>query len=298
MSRIYLRWLVVPFLAGATFAHAASLPGFFNTGVDNAGVPIATGAVDPHFRLIASADPAHPGPNALAAFPIPAAYWLANNSLSRWIAPATDEDYPALGTPHPGGDYTYRFTFDLTGYDASTVVVTGSWGVDNSGSIRLNGLPTGINTTNYNPLSGFSIIYGFVDGINQLDFVVTNYPSGGSNPTGLRVQGFAGTANAVASVPGHSELGTLELSAPFPNPARQVARIAFVLPREGDVRLVVRDLAGRVVHMLANGTYPAGRSESVWNGAMAAGTPAPSGIYFAELAFGGHRLSRRLVWMR
>ena len=298
MSRVNVRWLVLPLMAAATLAHAASMPGFFNTGVDNAGVTLATGAVDPHYVLIASADPSYPGPSAFAAFPIAPGYWMPNNALSRWIAPATDENYPALGTSHPGGDYTYRFTFDLTGYDPSTVVVSGSWGVDNSGSIRLNGLPTGISTTSYNPLVGFSIIYGFVDGINDLDFVVTNYASSGANPTGLRVEGLAGTATAVASVPTGSELGGFEFSAPSPNPARHSARLAFALPREGMVRLVIRDVAGRAVRTLADRIYPAGRSESAWDGQVEGGTPAKSGIYFAEFEYGGARVSHRIVWMR
>ena len=83
----------------ASTAHAVPIPGLFNTGVDNSNTPLAGGSVDPHYALIASADPAFPGPAAIIASVIPAAYWISNNATSKWIAPANDENYPAAGTP-------------------------------------------------------------------------------------------------------------------------------------------------------------------------------------------------------
>ncbi len=290
--------VVMLLLLVASVARPASIPGFFNTGVDAVGVSLTTGAMDPHFKLIASADPAYPGPGAVACSPIPSAYWYANNAVSRWIAPATDENYPALGTPHPGGDYIYRFELDLANYDPSTVVVSGSWGVDNAGRIVLNGVSTGITTTSYNPLVPFNIQSGFVPGLNHLDFVVQNYAAGGANPTGLRIEGFAGTANLTVGVSDTSGPGKADISAVIPNPARQSLRIAFGLPREGRARMVVHDPSGRAVRILADGTYPAGRSESRWDGRQDDGAAAPSGIYFARLEYGGRIVSRRIVLMR
>ncbi len=269
----------------ASVARPASIPGFFNTGVDAGGVSLTTGAVDPHFKLIASADPAYPGPDAVACSPIPSAYWYANNAISRWIAPATDENYPALGTPHPEGNYTYRIEFDLANYDLSTVIV-------------LNGVSTGITTTNYNPLAPFNIHGGFVPGLNHLDFVVQNYAAGGANPTGLRIEGFSGAADLTVGVSNPHGPGMANISGVIPNPARQSLRIAFGLPREGRARLVVHDLSGRAVRILTDGTYPAGSSESRWDGLQDDGAAAPSGIYFAHLEYGGRIVSRRIVWMR
>jgi hypothetical protein len=56
--------------AWAASAHAEPIPGLFNTGVNDAGTPLAGGSVDPHYSLIQSADPAYPGPDAIVAEPI------------------------------------------------------------------------------------------------------------------------------------------------------------------------------------------------------------------------------------
>ena len=37
------------------------------------------------------------------------------------------------------GEYVYRTTFDLTGFDPATVSVSGMWAADDAGGIRLNG---------------------------------------------------------------------------------------------------------------------------------------------------------------
>ena len=44
-------------------AGAATIPGLFNTGVDSNGVTLANSAIDPHYRLIQSADGSAPGPS-------------------------------------------------------------------------------------------------------------------------------------------------------------------------------------------------------------------------------------------
>jgi len=64
-----------------------AIPGLYDTGVDDQAVPLPGGAVDPHYSLISSADPVYPGPGAIVASVIPAAYWTPNGS-SKWIAPA------------------------------------------------------------------------------------------------------------------------------------------------------------------------------------------------------------------
>jgi len=281
----------------ATVAHAAPIPGLFNTGVDGSGASLPGGSVDPHYALIASADPSYPGPSAIVTSVIPAAYWIANSATSKWIAPAADENYPSLGTPHPGGDYIYRLSFDLTGFDFSTVSIAGKWGVDNGGTIRLNGVNTGFNTTSYNPLVPFSFSSGFHAGVNDLDFVINNYASGGSNPTGLRVDELSGAATATAGVDAGLEGQALALSVPFPNPARGLARFNFTLSRFGMVRLVVRDLEGRTVRALIESEYPAGRYDSAWDGLRADGSRVGAGVYFVDLQAEGRHLSRRVVWM-
>src|SRR5262245_43526844 len=49
----------------ALSAQAAPIPDLFGTGVDNNGALLAPGAVDPHYKLITSADTTAPGPDSI-----------------------------------------------------------------------------------------------------------------------------------------------------------------------------------------------------------------------------------------
>ena len=284
-------------LSLAGVACAATVPGLFDTGVDSAGVALSAGAVDAHYTLIASADAVFPGPSAWVATGLASGYWIANTATSQWIAPAIDENWPAMGTALAAGDYVYRLSFNLAGIDPATVSVSGFYGADNAAVIRLNGATIGSGITSYNPLVAFSLSSGFVSGVNHLDFVVTNWVASGSNPTGLRVQGIHGAGTAVAGVGDPGVSHAFGLLAPSPNPSRAVARVAFTLPLAAHARLRVLDLAGRVVRTLADGEFAAGRHESAWDGLEAAGAVAPAGIYFVTLEAGGRREMRRLLRM-
>ena len=116
----------IGFAALAAFSSgAAPIPGLFNTGVADNSALLVAGSIDPHWRMIQSPDPAFPGPNAIVlndSYPINP--WLANGPTSKWIAPQTSQ---AVG--NQPGDYTYRITFDLTGLEPSTAVVTGNFQV-------------------------------------------------------------------------------------------------------------------------------------------------------------------------
>ena len=60
--------------------------------------------------------------------------WPDNSSDSDWIARTTDLHQ---GSPSP--PYEFRLTFDLTNYNLSLVTITGSWAIDDEGSLSLNG---------------------------------------------------------------------------------------------------------------------------------------------------------------
>ena len=49
----------------------------------------------------------------------------------------------------PGGDYVYRTTFDLTGFDPNSAVLTGQWAVDDTGVLKLNGDSTGVTAADF-----------------------------------------------------------------------------------------------------------------------------------------------------
>jgi hypothetical protein len=197
-------------VSGIARAVMVSIPGLFNTGVNSLGNPLAAGAVDPHYTLISSDDPAFPGPNALVTdSPLPGG-WTPNTPTAQWISPNAEQtplDNGGPGTGNSVGTYIYDLPFNMTGLDPTQASITGSWAVDTIGLIYLNGAYVGL-TTNLGGSSTptpFSVPIGsnFGPGVNHLDFVVINAAAGS---TGMIVQGIGGNA------PGIPEPSTIVLA--------------------------------------------------------------------------------------
>ena len=173
------------------------VPGFYNTGVDDSGGALGDGAIDSHYKIVVNPDSASPDATVenSAAFPIVTGPWVANNAASKWIGPRFDTA-GAAGAVGVGGDYVYRTTLDLAGFDPATVIVTGMWATDNEGSdIFINGQSTGQkNTTQFTALTPFTISSGFVAGVNSIEFKLNNSAVG---YTGLRVDQVRVLANAL-----------------------------------------------------------------------------------------------------
>jgi len=104
------------------------------------------------------------------------------------------------------------------------------------------------------------------------------------------------TASSSTAVGGSAHAG-LALAPPAPNPARGTLRFSFDLPRAMHVRLEVVDVQGRVVAMLAEGDFGAGRHERAWD-ASVAGARASAGLYFVRLVTPEGRLVRRVALLR
>ena len=100
---------------------------------------------------------------------------------------------------------------------------------------------------------------------------------------------------APAAVGPGAAVARLELSPPAPNPARTALRLDFALPREGDARLEILDVAGRQVRVLAAGPRTAGRWAIGWDLRDESGRAVGPGIYFARLAAGSERVVRRIA---
>jgi hypothetical protein len=69
---------------------------------------------------------------------------------------------------------------------------------------------------------------------------------------------------------------------PTPNPTLGISRLQFSLPREERVRVVIYDLTGRLVRVVASGPYAAGQHVIVWDGLTSVGRKAGAGVYFLK----------------
>ncbi len=73
------------------------------------------------------------------------------------------------------------------------------------------------------------------------------------------------------------------LAAPWPNPFRARCALRFALPRDGEARLRVFDVAGRLVRTLHQGRITAGSHVRVWDGLDDRGSRSRAGMYFYRL---------------
>jgi hypothetical protein len=84
----------------------------------------------------------------------------------------------------------------------------------------------------------------------------------------------------------------------YPNPFNPVTRIMFDISKTARVELSIYDVSGRRVAMLVNREIDAGKHEVIWNGRMADGAVASSGIYFCRLTAGSLVETKKIVLVR
>jgi len=86
---------------------------------------------------------------------------------------------------------------------------------------------------------------------------------------------FQGWISGVRDVP----VAAATIESVYPNPFNPNTNIAFSLPEAGQVRVEVFTVGGRLVRVLLNDTYEAGRHTLRWDGTDQSGAAAASGNY-------------------
>lgn len=84
----------------------------------------------------------------------------------------------------------------------------------------------------------------------------------------------------------------------FPNPFNPSTKIAFELPKGSHVRLIIYDVVGREVAQVADGDYPAGYNEVVWNGMNRNGEQVSSGVYFCRISTDNWSAIKKMLMLR
>jgi PEP-CTERM motif len=140
-------------------AQAALVDGLFNTGQ---GLSSADGQVDLNYTIQSNNIGATNGANAITyAHPL----YFPDGPNSNWISNSRD------GQPG-NGTVTFVTSFEVLGLNP--VSITGLWGIDNEGSILINGNPTGNSLSfgfpAFEQLHPFSFVAPV--GIDTLSFVV------------------------------------------------------------------------------------------------------------------------------
>jgi hypothetical protein len=90
----------------------------------------------------------------------------------------------------------------------------------------------------------------------------------------------------------------LSLRAVGANPGRGGLELAFGLPRDGQARLRVYDMAGRLVRTLMDGPLPGGEGRRQWDGRDDDGRPLGGGLYFGRLESADGVVTAKLTLVR
>jgi hypothetical protein len=122
----------------------------------------------------------------------------------------------------------------------------------------------------------------------------------------VRIYARALTDEDVAELCGCGVVGVLEGSAlprasivrAFPNPMRAGTRVSLQAARSTQLRLVVLDVAGRLVTTLADGRIPAGAHMVAWDGRDRSDHAVPSGVYFLRLTGDGVEQTEKVTVRR
>lgn len=179
----------------AAMGQTVAIPGLVGTGLDANGVGLAAGQTDSRFQLASGPITGPAGVVNSGSFPLINGIWTANLPNGRWIAPLSTVSSNGPTSSAPVGEYVYRMTFDLTGFDHRTASFAGRWSSDNNGlGVYLNGVLLSGSSNNteraFATLTDFSASGGFVSGVNTLEFRLSNLFNGtanNSNPSGLLV---------------------------------------------------------------------------------------------------------------
>ncbi len=89
-----------------------------------------------------------------------------------------------------------------------------------------------------------------------------------------------------------------ELSQNYPKPFNPETQIAFTVPANSNVKLVVYDLLGKEVVRLIDGDLQPGQYTVLWNGRDARGSQVATGAYIYRLETENFTQSRRMLYLR
>ncbi|TSA24931.1 T9SS C-terminal target domain-containing protein [bacterium] len=92
-----------------------------------------------------------------------------------------------------------------------------------------------------------------------------------------------------------SRPATFTLEQNYPNPFNPSTTISYKLDKPANVRLVVYDVAGRLINTLLSQVQNEGRYSVQWNASDNRGTKLASGMYFARLQVDGQVAIKKMI---
>jgi PEP-CTERM motif len=148
-----------------------------NTGVDSSDNLVSAGGVTSFWTLFSQPANTAGGDHPYRYFN---GTYFADTADSAWVSPN------ANGSAGASGNYLYRLAVDLTGFNLSTVSISGIFGTDNDGDIWINdeGPSASTGFGGFGTPTDFSFDSGFVSGVNYIYVRMNN----GGDPTAFHVR--------------------------------------------------------------------------------------------------------------
>ena len=84
----------------------------------------------------------------------------------------------------------------------------------------------------------------------------------------------------------------------FPNPFNPVTTLSYQLPKDGNVQVVIYDMAGRIVKNLILEHQSAGHKTIKWNATNNNGQLVSAGLYIYKISTGYSKQSRKMLFLK
>jgi hypothetical protein len=144
-------------------------------------------------------------------------------------------------------------------------------------------------------LSAAPLFCGIADGNLHLDAAS---PCAASNNPNFALIGALPVGCQVIGVPDIGTVGAVVMTPAVPNPFNPSTTIHFALALPALTRVIIVDVAGRLVRTLSSEPLLAGDHQVAWDGRDAAGSPVAAGVYHAVVTSGAQRASIRLALIK
>jgi hypothetical protein len=212
-------------------------------------------------------------PDFIMTNPIPAAYMAAGS-----LTFETDD----------GLIIYWRLSWGGAGYTGSGTVST----FNDADGVANPPFAFGVPSTSLQALN-FPGTAGALSVSNAADYLITAGASVWTNNARS-----SGTLNSVAGVGDPSDISSVQLGAPSPNPGSGAFSYSVALPRAGHALVAMYSVGGKLVRTLIDGDLPAGVHEYSWNSLGGSGERLASGVYYVRLESEGVRRSQKFVLLR
>jgi hypothetical protein len=170
-------------LAGAS-AHAATISGLVGTGAG-----LSAGQSDSNWTVTGAS--VSTGPAVVISPANMYGPWAADNASSSWVGACDCYDTPAF-------PYSFTESFNLTGYKLSSVHISGTWFIDDDGTLSVNGHLIDTESDTFSG-AGFTVpTADLVSGLNNITITMT---SDDRVLDGVRLQYSSDTGGSRSGVP-------------------------------------------------------------------------------------------------